>query len=127
MTTPLPIKRYNESSEIGLIQGIRPDSINEWWFGLACERLKLDYNYQVPIGTIGVRGSQWVDYVVYSPFAYACFIQGSYWHSARTETEDRLKHAAAERVFGAGRVVDFSEEETASLDAAIRSIRRKLL
>lgn len=114
--------------EIGLVQGIYPDSRNEWHFALACDKLRLDYNFQYPIGPIGARGSQWIDFVVYvPPSRKACFIQGAYWHNRRSQIEDQIKHAAAERYFGPGNVVDFSEEETSSVEAAVRAIRRKLL
>lgn len=116
------------AGEVGLIQGIVPDSVNEWYFSQACDKLKLDYIYQYSLGMVGVRGSQWIDFVVYlAGFRAACNIQGKYWHTTRTADEDRMKHQIQEHIFGKQNVFDFSEEETASVEIAITSIRKKLL
>lgn len=114
--------------EMGLIQGQMPGSKNEWYFALALDKLKIPYIYQFQMGVLGARGSQRIDFVVMvAPTSQACFIQGAYWHNRKTETEDRLKHAEAEREFGAGNVHDFSEDETKDVDTAIRTIRKRLL
>jgi hypothetical protein len=114
--------------EVGLLQGIIPGSRNEWHFGLALEKLRLNYIFQYQIGGRGERGSQRVDFLVMiAPASQACYIQGAYWHSTRTADEDRLKHAIAEHLFGRGNVHDFSEEETETVEAAVTSIRKKLL
>lgn len=117
-----------DENPIDLVQGIMPDSKNEYYMALALDHLGLDYRFQYPLGTMGVRGSQVIDFVVYiPPAAKACFVQGAYWHSQRTEGEDILKHAQAEHYFGMGNVIDFSEEETASPEEAQRSIRKKIM
>lgn len=129
-TTPLPLVptvQKKPEEEIGLIQGITPDSRNEWHFALALDKLELTYIYQYLLGGYGLRGSQKIDFVVFlATGMVACYIQGEYWHSTKTETEDRLKHAAAEHRFGRQNVFDFSEEETSSVEAALAAIRGKL-
>ena len=114
--------------EMGLIQGQMPGSINEYNFSVALEKLDLPYMYQYQMGMMGVRGSQRIDFLVLcAPSSQACYIQGTYWHRAATAGEDRLKHAIAEHIFGVGNVHDFTEEETETVEAAIVSIRKKLL
>ena len=127
LNVPMPMKSDSGEPEIGLVQGIQPDSKNEWYMALALDKLKLNYIFQYQVGSPGVRGSQSIDFVVYSPYAKACFVQGAYWHNIRTQVEDQLKHAAAEHYFGVGNVIDFSEEETASVEIAMNSIRKKIL
>lgn len=113
-------------AEIGLVQGIMPDSVNEWYFALACDKLGLTYNFQFMVGG-GERGSQWVDFLVLTATGWAaCYIQGAYWHNYRTESEDKLKQQIARHLFGDSNVFEFSEEETESVEAAIKSITKKL-
>lgn len=124
----LPSKLKDGTEEIGLIQGQVPDSKNEYWFAQALEAMKIPYIYQYQVGTMGVRGSQLIDFLALIPGrTSACFIQGAWWHRAATESEDRLKQAAAEQIFGKGNVFTFNEEETENTGAAIASVKEKLL
>lgn len=121
-------KKDHEEVVIDLVQGIMPDSKNEYLLAVALDLLGIDYRFQYPLGSMGVRGSQVIDFIAYvAPAAKACFVQGSYWHNKSTETEDILKHAQAEHVFGIGNTVDFSEEETNTLEHAKQAARSKLL
>lgn len=126
MATPRPAKIKEEEIPLDIVQGVLPDSKNEYYFALALDKAQIEYLFQVPLGMTGIRGSQVIDFVVFNPVPVACFIQGAYWHGKRSETEDQLKHAAAEKRYGRGNVIDFSEEETSSIEAASKAIREKL-
>lgn len=123
-----PVKLPDPETEMGLIDGRSPGSVNEWNFFVGLLKDNIDYIYQYQVGIAGTRGSQEIDFVVFGagPATAACFIQGSYWHNRVTEGEDRLKHEAARDSFGEGNVFDFTEEETATPEAA-RAARRKKL
>ena len=101
-------------------------SKNEYHYALALKRLKIEFDQQVPLGVPGLRGSQKIDLVAYvPPRPAAIFIQGEYWHTNRTASEDQLKQAAAEQ---AGYwVVLVSEEDSATEEAALEHARRTLV
>lgn len=125
---PKPSKIKEEEPVINLVQGIMPDSKNEYFVALALDKLNLEYRFQVPLGQIGIRGSQVIDFIVYSGGgALAIFVQGEYWHDKKSESEDTLKHAAAERYYGRGNVIDLMGEETDTVDKAYQAVRSKVL
>jgi G:T-mismatch repair DNA endonuclease (very short patch repair protein) len=109
-----------------IASGSQSMSKNEENYVLALKQLKIEYRQQVPIGLYGARGSQMIDIVAYvPPRACAIFIQGSYWHTAKTRVEDELKQSAAEQ---AGyRVVLVSEEDSATVEAAVAHAKREVL
>ncbi len=112
-------------ASVRLIQGKEAQSTNEWNVSLALDALKIEYDYQVPLGTRGLRGSQTIDFVVYIPYAVPVFVQGSYWHGAKTAMEDRLKQAAAEARYHRLPIV-FFEEETATPQTARQAVQEKI-
>lgn len=117
----------DKQPEIGLVQGKMPDSKNEWYFALACDKLELEYIFQYQIGG-GERGSQWVDFLVMTGLGWAaCYIQGAHWHTRETRTEDTLKQQVAAYMFGQNNVFEFNDEETESIEAAVVSIKKKLV
>lgn len=125
--TPKPETIKEPEIQLDLVQGIMPDSKNEYYVALALDKVGLDYRFQVPLGTFGVRGSQVIDFVVYNPTAKAVFVQGEYWHGRQTESEDTLKHAAAEKYYGRGNVIDLMGEETNTPEKAYQAVRSKVL
>lgn len=103
-----------------------PDSINEWYVSLALDKLGLDYNYQVALGMVGVRGSQSIDFVVYKPQGgIPVFVQGAHWHRLQTESEDELKQAAAEHRYK-NKVVLLMEDETSTREKAYTAVLEKI-
>ncbi len=101
-------------------------SKNEVNYCAALDQLKVGYDQQVNLGLWGLRGSQKIDILAYTaPRPTAIFIQGRYWHNAKTSVEDTLKQLAAE---DAGyRVVTATEEESDTVDAAVAHARRNVL
>lgn len=120
---PKVIKLIEEP--IGLVQGILPDSRNEWNVARALDSLHWDYAFQVPIGGGFLRGATIIDFVVYRALTYAVSVGWEgYWHNRKTETEDLLKEALARRF---GMVpVRLKVEETNSYEAARRALLEKV-
>jgi hypothetical protein len=98
-------------------------SKNELNYGLALLAMKIDFDMQWTLGQWGMRGSQRIDFVAYVPPRPAgIFIQGSYWHGGRSNSEDELKQAAAEQ---AGFwVVLVSEEDSSTVEMAKAHAKR---
>lgn len=115
-----------EEEAIGVVQGIVPDSKNEWYVALALEKLKIEYWYQYPIfGGHTVRGGQVVDFVVFCPMAVPVFVQGAYWHGTRSEGEDILKQQAAYSRFHHVPIL-LTEEETKNKENAYQAVMNKV-
>ena len=126
MAIPQPNKIRESELQLDIVQGLLPDSKNEYYVALALDQLGIEYRFQVPLGVFGVRGSQVIDFVVYNPHPVAVFIQGEYWHDRKSESEDTLKQAAAERYYGRGNVVLLMGEETDTPEKALEVVKEKL-
>lgn len=126
-TNPQPEKIKEEEPVINIVQGVLPDSKNEYYVALALDKLKIEYIFQYQLGVAGMRGSQVIDFVVFNPSSKAVFVQGEYWHDTKSESEDTLKHAAAEQRFGRGNVIDLMGEETDTVEKALQAVRSKVL
>ena len=81
----------NQSDEL-TVHGIKVDSINEKNVAIALDRMKLEYAYQYYYGGTGVRGSQIIDFLVYTdPKPTPLFVHGEYWHTATFSRNEALK------------------------------------
>lgn len=121
----------SEDPPIGLIQGMVPDSVQEWRFGLALDRLGHTYEYQKPINSgRRLRGGQVIDYWITStvPWPTAAFIQGGFWHGRAKESEDKMKQNAVKKKYGNQVYILLipAEEELTSVRAAIKYCRENL-
>jgi hypothetical protein len=122
----LKVSKVEVEDVIGIVQGIMPDSKNEWYVALALDKLNIEYIFQYSLfGGTAFRGGQVVDFVVYNPNAIPVFIQGEYWHDKKSETEDILKQAAAEAHFKTKPVL-LMGEDTDEKDKAYATVRREL-
>lgn len=129
--TYIPLVKINtlieQKEAVGLIQGIKPASMNEWWVYRALMRLGYDVTYQYPLyGGRDVRGGQVLDFVVWTrPKPIAIFVgTAGYWHTGARALEDEIKKSQAER---AGfLVVDLSEMETRTEQTAYQAVRLKV-
>ena len=111
------------------VHGIKVDSINEKFVALALDAMKLDYAYQYYLGGVGIRGSQIIDFLVYTnPKPTPLFVHGAYWHTATYSQETALKEAdlnARMRGTWADAVIIYEHECETEEDAA-RTVRQKL-
>lgn len=111
---------------MGLIQGQAPMSINEWYVSLALDKLRIEYSFQYPLGNIGVRGSQKIDFVAWTALGgVPIFVQGAYWHDIRHDPDAVIKQAEAQRYFGNAPVL-LMEEETGTKEKAFMAVRDKV-
>lgn len=80
--------------EVKPIQGIMPDSKEEYWVALALWRLHLDFQFQYQLfGGRKYKGGQVIDFWVYTnPLPTPIFVQGWYFHyaTAQKASESRL-------------------------------------
>lgn len=112
--------------QMDLVHGTMPDSYNEYFVALALDRLNMDYSFQVPLGTPGLRGSQTIDFVVWKATGgVPVFVQGAHWHDITSETEDLMKQAAAKNYYKTEPIL-LMEEETNTLAKAIEAVKTKI-
>ena len=73
--------------EVKPIQGIMPDSKEEYWVALALYRLHLDFEFQYQLfGGRKYKGGQVIDFWVRTvPLPTPIFVQGWYFHYATAE------------------------------------------
>mgnify|MGYP000949842521 CR=1 FL=1 len=129
MDTPaMKMKVQKETEpEIGLVQGVIPDSKNEFYVAMALDKLGLDYTFQYSIdGGTNIRGGQVIDFIVWNPRPIPVFVQGEHWHTKTTESEDLLKQAAAYQRFGI-RPVLLMGEDTDTVEKAFATVKSKIL
>jgi hypothetical protein len=103
----------NEEQEVmGLIQGMTPDSIEEWRVSVSLEKYNIEYRYQVEIdGGRNLRGGQVLDFEVYIPNAVPLQVMGEYWHApAELDDEERILLSRLEQIYGVEPIVLWSEE-----------------
>lgn len=75
--------------EVKPVQGIMPDSKEEYWVALALYRLKIDFVFQYKLfGGRKYKGGQVIDFWVKTvPLPTPIFVQGWYFHYATAEKE----------------------------------------
>lgn len=112
------------------IQGHVPDSKNEINVAVALDRLDLDYIFQYQVGLPGVRGSQVIDFLVYTvPSPTPLFVHGRYWHEGRMGAEDALKMAeltSHSRGKWADPVILWGED-TETVEDAVAALRKEMM
>jgi hypothetical protein len=116
---------------IQAVQGVMPGSKQEWRVALALDKLGIRYDFQRSIGGgRSLRGGQVIDFWIYTaPKPTPCFVQGAYWHKAKTESEDTMKQYKVQHMY-AGRVMPnllLQEKDLSSVEAAVRTLRRELI
>jgi len=80
---------------IGPIQGITPDSIEEYRVAVSLTKYGWEFYFQYPIaGGKRVRGGMVPDFLVFTvPKATCLYVQGPYFHGSKQEDKDRLQQA----------------------------------
>ncbi len=79
------------------IQGQIVDSMAEYYFGIALEKLDYEFHYQWAIGLGGTAGSVSVDYVIYAPTSIPVEIHGKYFHP--DPTNDAIRDSIIREYF----------------------------
>ena len=113
------------------VQGIMPDSKEEYWCALALYRLNLRFDFQKHVmGGRAGRGGQVVDFWVYTaPLPTPIYIQGDYWHYAAGRSyQSQLNIAKLKSYYGASiaEPVEILTSTTPTPDAMYQVVRREL-
>ena len=93
-TAPLRrIPKKEPFPEVQRIQGIMPDSKEEYWVALALYRLHLDFEFQYQLfGGRKYKGGQVIDFWVFTvPLPTPIFVQGWYFHYATAQKEAQTR------------------------------------
>lgn len=94
---PAPV----EQEELGLIEGRKPDSKEEYWTAQALWKYKIPFRYQWELfGGTSRRGGLLVDFVVWNPKMTPLLVYGSYWHKSELDGGDRIRLATIAQYFG---------------------------
>jgi len=83
------LKTGSEEEEIGLIYGVRPDSVEEWRVAVALWNLGKDFTFQVPFFGGHEIGGFVVDFIVHTGLDIPLEVIGEYWHRNVDEEEHR--------------------------------------
>lgn len=123
--TLIPTAPYLDVSDIGLIQGQQPASVEEWRTAVALWTFRWDFQYQVPVGGGQRRkGGTVIDFLVESrPALTALFVDGAYWHRNSQKSLDKLLRINLQRTLGREfgiepRVVEVVASQLYNQDAA---------
>ena len=83
---------FEQEREIGTIQGLVPDSKEEWWVAKALWKLKHEFIYQYAYFGGYIRGGQMLDFLVVTtaPLATVLDVKGEYWHRNEMTSEARF-------------------------------------
>lgn len=113
------------------VQGIMPDSKEEYWCALALYRLHLRFDFQKHVmGGRSGRGGQVVDFWVYTvPKPTPVYIQGDFWHYAQGRSyQSQLNIAKLKSYYGASIMepVEIMTSTTPTPDAMYTVVRREL-
>ncbi len=133
VTAPLRrIPKKEPFPEIEPIQGMMPDSKEEYWVALALYRLKLDFEFQYQLfGGRKYKGGQVIDFWVKTvPLPTPIFVQGWYFHYATAQkaaqTRLNLMYLKARLMGKANEPVEILDTEIPTPEDAYIVTKRKL-
>jgi len=124
-----PFTEVVPEETIGTIQGITPDSKEEWYTAQGLWRLRHSFIYQYQVGLRGLRGSQRIDFFVTSTVPNPTILQvfGKYWHSGELGSEDAFKLAQLSQEFGnQANIVVLWAGSLSTTEMAYRALLREL-
>ena len=118
--------------EVQRVQGIMPDSKEEYWVALALYKLKIDFVFQYQLfGGRKYKGGQVVDFWIYTvPLPTPLLVQGWYFHYATAEktsqTKLNLMYLESALNGKAMKPVEIIDTEIPTPDDAYIVVKRKL-
>lgn len=93
-------ERIGDEATGGTIQGVQIGSKEEYRVAVALSKLKIPFNYQVPIyGGRSRRGGQVIDFVLMLPHAQPLQVYGNYWHRNEMRARDEWNLARIEKIY----------------------------
>ena len=118
--------------EVQRVQGIMPDSKEEYWVALALYKLKINFVFQYQLfGGRKYKGGQVVDFWIYTnPLPTPLLVQGWYFHYSTAEktSQTRLNLMYLESTLKgrAAKPVEIIDIEIPTPDDAYMVVKRKL-
>lgn len=114
-----------EQEEIGLIQGRKPGSVQEWRVAKAIIRLGLDFRFQYPINGGNVPGGYFIDFLVMMPYVQPLEVQSLHWHTGRFANDEAVRSAIIESIWG--REIRYVyQEQLGDDDSAYAAVKKAL-
>ena len=107
------------------LQGKECDSMPEWYFGTALEKMGYEYHFHWKIGLGGTAGSIEVDFIVQAPGPTPVEIMGEYWHPDLMSENETIRTAAIREYFHREPIM-IDASELYSISAAMVKIRELL-
>lgn len=133
VTAPLRhIRKTEPFPEIKPIQGMMPDSKEEYWVALALYRMNLDFEFQYQLfGGRKYKGGQVIDFWVKTvPLPTPIFVQGWYFHYSTAQktaqTRLNLMYLKARLMGKANEPVEIIDIEIPTPEDAYIVTKRKL-
>jgi len=101
-------------------------SLYEYYVALALDKIKIPYEFQVPVmGGKILRGGQVIDFVVYTVPITPLEVNEEYWHrDATLEAKQELLINAIAKRYGWGDLVILWGEDVETEEKALVSVRR---
>lgn len=118
--------------EVQRVQGIMPDSKEEYWVALALYKLHIDFVFQYQLfGGRKYKGGQVVDFWIYTmPLPTPLLVQGYYFHYATAERMSRTKlnlmYLESRLAGKANKPIEVIDTEIPTADDAYIVVKRKL-
>jgi len=125
--TPERVEIKEEEEKVGLIQGQKPRSLEEWFTARALWALKLFFIYQYQLfGGTRLRGGIVIDFLVkVAPKWIPLEVQSARWHTGKFGSNERFRIARIERELGT-KVRFVWEDQLTNLGDAISAVRRAI-
>lgn len=130
-----PLRRIRKKApfpEVEPVQGMMPDSKEEYWVALALYRLNLDFEFQYQLfGGRKYKGGQVIDFWVKTvPLPTPIFVQGWYFHYSTAQktaqTRLNLMYLKARLLGKANEPVEILDTEIPTPEDAYIVTKRKL-
>ena len=134
LTKPInyPTEVRSANPEVKRVQGIMPDSKEEYWVALALWKLHIDFVFQYQLfGGRKYKGGQVVDFWVYTvPLPTPILVQGYYFHYGTAErtaqTKMNIMYLESRLNGKAAKPVEIMDTEIPTADDAYMVVKRKL-
>lgn len=127
LTSP---EKESEDPPIGIVQGVKPASKQEWYTALALDYLRIKYKFQVGInGARNIAGGIVLDFIAdTAPMKTIIQVEGEYWHSQATEAQDAYEFAQVRNYYGESyRYLTVPADDIDTLKKAIAYYREELI
>lgn len=122
ISRPAPEAAVDET--IQPVQGIMPNSKEEYRVALALYKLKIPFEFQVSyFGGRRLRGGQVIDFMLYNPWPQALQVFGEYWHQGQLGAEDTFSLARIAEATGREVLIAWGRD-LATVEQAEQTIRK---